>query len=240
MGKWKQVQEYAKHVPIPLKNYTKNKDKASHILVLDATFTKTKGEDRAILIAYDTGVGVIDCWIDWTENATGYNLIFQHLDAVKYKPTCVVSDGHESILSVVRERNLPHQRCVFHLLKDLKRRLGKRSEAELHGKNRVLYSRIKWIFKTKKIEDLPKRIEYFRKEVEPLFQDRVGIIEWFWEVLPSAVLWLSYEEEVPRTSNILEGLNGQIKQRLKTMRGMKSERSLYNLLKILFFFRKYK
>ena len=240
MGKWKQVQEYAQQVQIPLKNYLKNKDKASHILVLDATFTKIKGVSRAILIAYDTEIGVIDFWIDYTENATGYSVIFQHLDAVKYKPICVVSDGHESILSVVRERNLPHQRCVFHLLRELRRKLGKRREAELRGKNRVLYSRIKGLFKTKKIEDLPERIDHFRTKVEPLFQDRIGIIEWFWDVLPNAIMWLSYEEEVPRTSNILEGLNGQIKQRLKTMRGMKSEKSLYNLLKILFFFRNYK
>lgn len=240
MGKWKQVQKYAEHIPSPLENYLRNKDKATHILVLDATFTKIKGEDRAIMIAFDTGIGVVDYWIDVSENSTAYALIFQHLDLVGYKPICVVSDGHDSIIRNIKERNLPHQRCVFHLLRDLKYKLGKQKEAELHGKNRVLYSRIKGIFKTSKIENIPERIENFRTKIEPLFSDKSCILKWFWDILPNAILHLSYEENVPSTSNILENINGQIKQRIKTTRGMKSEKSLDNLLKILFYFRNYK
>ena len=240
MGKWKQVQEYARHAPSPLHHYVLNREKATHILLLDATFTAVKGQDRAIMIAYDTGIGVVDYWIDETENATAYSLIFQRLEQAGYKPICVVSDGHDSILSVVRERNLPHQRCVFHLLQELKRKLGVWGEAELSGRNRVLYSRIKWILKTKKIEDLPEKIDYFRNHVEPLFDNHFSILRWFWKIVSHAVLHLSYQEKVPNTTNILENFNGQIKQRLKTMRGMKSERSLNNLLKILFYFRHYK
>ena len=240
MGKWKQVQQYAKHVPFPLRNYQKNKDRASGILLLDATFTKIKGKDRAIMIAYDTGIGVIDYWIDVTENATGYSLIFQHLDKVGYRPICVVSDGHRSLLRVIKERNLPHQRCIFHLLRELKRRLGKGLYPELTGRKKVLYSRIKYILKTKRIEDLPERIRVFRKKTEHLFTKEQLVLDWFHSVLPHAVLHLSYEENIPNGTNLLENLNGQIKQRIKTMRGMKSEKSLDNLLKILFYFNDYK
>lgn len=240
MGKWKQVQEYARHIPSPLEHYLKNKDKASGILLLDATFTKVKGQGRAIMIAYDTGIGVVDYWIDDTENKTAYNYIFQRLEEAGYKIKCVVSDGHFSILPVLRERNLPHQRCLIHLLRELKRKMVRRDFADLTGRNKILYSRIKGIFRTKRIEALPERIEFFRQKTAPLFQDKKIIMDWFWDLLPSAVLYLSYEERVPHTTNLLENLNGQIKQRLKTMRGMKSEQSLNNLLKILFHFRKYK
>ena len=152
----------------------------------------------------------------------------------------MVSDGHDSILSAVRERNLPHQRCVFHLLQELRRKLGKGYEHELIGRSRVLYSRIKGLLKTGSIEVLPERLERFRKKTVPLFSHHPGLLKWFWKILPHAVLHLSYTEKVPNTSNVLENLNSQIKQRIKTMRGMKSERSLHNLLKILFHFRKYK
>lgn len=240
MEKWRQVQEYARHIPSPLHNYVLHREKASYILVLDATFTKVKGDDRAVMIAYDTGIGVVDYWIDVTENATAYSLILQRLSQAGYRPVCVVSDGHDSILSVVRERNLPHQRCLFHLLQELRRKLGKGYENELYGRNRVLYSRIKGIFKTGSIEVLPERLERFRKKSVPLFSRHHALLKWFWKVLPHAVLHLSYAEEVPNTTNVLENLNSQIKQRLKTMRGMKSESSLHNLLKILFYFRNYK
>ena len=240
VGKWKRVQEYAHHIPSPLENYLRNKDKASGILLLDATFTKIKGKDRAILIAYDTGIGVIDYWIDCTENKTAYSYILQRLHQAGYRIKCIVSDGHFSILPIIKEVKLAHQRCVTHLLRELKRKMVRKDFAELSGKNRVLFSRIKGIFRTKNIEDLPERINFFRQKTEVLFQDKESILEWFWKILPSAVLHLSYEEKVPNTTNLLENLNGQIKARLKTMRGVKSERSLNNLLKILFYFRKYK
>ncbi len=240
MGKWKQVQQYAKHVPFPLVNYVRNKEKASGILLLDATFTKIKGKDRAIMIAYDTGMGVIDYWIDVTENATAYSLIFQHLDKVGYKPICVVSDGHRSLMSVIRERKLPHQRCIFHLLRELKRRLGRGLYPELKGRKKILYSRIKYIIKTRRLEDLPGRVRLFREKTEPLFIKEQETLDWFHSILPHAVLHLSYEENIPNGTNLLENLNGQIKQRIKTTRGMKSEQSLDNLLKILFYFRNYK
>lgn len=194
------------------------------------------------MIAYDTGMGVIDYWIDVTENKTAYGYLFQRLDQAGYKIKCLISDGHLSLLPLIKEKKLPHQRCIFHLLRELKRKLVKRDFAEITGKNKILYSRIKGIFKTSRIEDLPERINFFRLKTEPLFKDKKSkaILKWFWSILPSAVLHLSYEEKVPNTTNSLENLNGQIKQRLKTMRGMKSEQSLNNLLKILFYFKNYK
>lgn len=74
MGKWKQVQEYADHIPSPIEHYLENRNKATHILLVDALFTKVKGEDRAVMIAWDTGIGVVDYWIDCTENKTAIQL----------------------------------------------------------------------------------------------------------------------------------------------------------------------
>jgi len=238
VGKWKQAQGYARHIPHPLQNLIRNQNKASGILLLDATFTKADGEDCAIMIVYDTGIGVIDYWIDCTENKTSYSYLFQRLDKANYKPICVVSDGHFSILPILEERNLPHQRCIFHLLQTLRRMLMKDGNWK-HPKDQILYSRIKGILKTNCIEDLPERINQFRA-FEKIFPGRNEVFKWFWSIVVSGTLHLSYIENIPRTTALLENLNGQIKQRLKTFRGIKSEKSLYNLLKILFYFRKYK
>jgi len=232
------VQKYASHIPSPLENYIKNKDYASGILLLDATFTKIKGEDLGVIIAYDTGIGVVDYWFDVSENATAYNYILQRLKKVGYVPICIVSDGYSAILTVVKDRELPHQRCIFHLLKNLRTALTNQGNWK-KPKDHILYSRIKGILKTTKLEDLPERIDKFR-QFERIFPGRKEIFKWFWLVLPAAVLHLSFEEDVPRTTALLENLNGQIKARIKTFRGVKSEQSLHNLLKILFYFRKYK
>ena len=113
--------------------------------------------------------------------------------------------------------------------------------SEIPAEHKVLYSRIKWVFKTGKIEDLPARIEYFRN-IQTLWKTpkQQRILKWFWSKIPFAIMCLSFEEDVPRTTALLENLNGQIKQRLKTFRGVKSEQSLNKILKILFFFRNFK
>jgi hypothetical protein len=237
--KWRLAQRYAEHVPSPLENYKRNRHLASGILVLDALFVGVKGRMMAVMVAYDTGLGVIDCWIDVTENKTGYFYLFQRLDAAGYRPICVVSDGHSGIVSAVSARNLPHQLCVFHLLRSLRSHLGAGFGTLIRPKDRVLYGRIRHVLKTRRIEDLPGRINGFR-HFERIFPGRKEVFRWFWKIVVEATLHLSYSEKVPMTNGDIERLNGHIRARLKTFRGVKSERSLNNLLKILFHFRKYK
>ncbi|MDP4008392.1 MAG: hypothetical protein Q8P68_04340 [Candidatus Peregrinibacteria bacterium] len=72
LSKWRSVQKYADHIPEPLIHYLRNKNRASNILLVDAIYIKVKGEERAVLIAYDTGIGVINYWIDESESASAY------------------------------------------------------------------------------------------------------------------------------------------------------------------------
>lgn len=232
-SKWRQAQEYADHIPFPLKHCLKNKNRASYVLLLDAIYIKVKGEQRAVLIAYDTGIGVINYWIDESENVMAYSVLLQQLDKVGYKPICAVSDRHSSIVKALSERRIPHQLCVFHLLKHLRENLTVLGEFR-RPKDRLLFARIHHILMTERIEDVPRRIDRFRVFQEA-FDGREKVFEWFWEVVPNALLHLSYREEIPRTTNYIENLNKRIRQRLKTFYGVKSEDSLRKTLKILFY-----
>lgn len=231
--KWRNAQKYADHVPHPLIHYMRNRARASHILLLDAIFIKVKGEERAVMIAYDTGIGVINYWIDVSENAMAYSVVFQQLDMADYEPICVVSDRCISILKAIGERNLPHQLCIFHLLKQLRDWLTVSGEFR-RPKDKLLFNRIHHIFMTNNIEYLPRRIERF-KIFENAFDGRDSIFEWFWEVVPKALLHLSYQENIPRTTNHIENLNKRIRQRFKTFYGVKSEDSLRKTLRVFFY-----
>lgn len=240
MGKWKQVQAYAEHIPAPLDHLRKHLASAGSILILDVTFTKILARDRAIFIAYDTVLGVIDYWIDNREKKAIYEKILHRIGKKGYGPICVVSDGHGGLSALLRKNQVPHQRCLTHLLRDLERLLGKQPRKPLKGENRAIYERMRDIWFTKTIEEIPAKITNFKKYSEKHFQKKAWLLRWFWKTLPNAILHLSYEEKVPYTTNILENLNGQIKQRIKTMRGLKSQKSLHNFLKIFFYFRNYK
>ncbi|PCI25636.1 hypothetical protein COB57_00225 [Candidatus Peregrinibacteria bacterium] len=241
--KWKEVQEYANHIPSPLENLSNNLDKATGILMLDGTFVKVLGEDRCIHIAYDTGIGVIDYWIDDTENKTAYYYLLQRIESTGYNIKIGISDGNWSLESVFRERNIPHQLCIFHLIGTLRRLLTRRNswDQSIPSEYKVMYSRIKYILKSQDIYRMVKGIENIRILTPCWTQSKhKKVLKWFWKNIVRATIHLSYEEKVPSTSNALENINGQIKARLKTFRGIKSENSLNKFLKILFYFRKYK
>jgi transposase-like protein len=238
---WRNAQKYSKHIPSPLENLKQNLSKVSGILLLDATYVKVLGEGRFIHTPYDTGIGIVDYWIDCTENKQAYGYVLRRLSDVGYKPLCVVSDGHWAIESLLEEESIPQQRCLFHILRDLSDFLSIRGE--LVGANHILYSRLKYILKSNTLEKLVERCDWFRQHSQPQFNTgtHMQVLKWFWNILPNAVIWLSFEDvTVPRTTSALDVVHGQIKARIKTFRGVKSEESLQNLLKILFRFRNYK
>lgn len=242
-AKWKQAQKYADHIPEPLQNLKKHISKSTKILQLDGKHVNVLGRSVCIYVAYDTGIGVIDYFIDDTENKTAYGYILRRLREHGYEPICGVSDGHSGIECLLREENIPNQLCVFHLLQTLRRMLSRQTffSSEIPQEHKVLYSRIKGIFKTSKIEDIPARIDNFRK-LQRFWHLPVQkkVIKWFWQNLPNAIIGLSFKGNIPNTNNLLENLNGQIEARLKTFRGVKSEQSLSKILKILFYLRNFK
>ncbi len=241
MAHWKLSQRYAEHIISPLEHFIAHQHEATGILLMDGKWVRIRGESFCIHIAYDTGIGVVDYWIDCSENKQAYGYILKRLREAGYELLVAVSDGHSSLVSLLEEENIPHQRCLFHLLQDLKEMLE--IHGELFGGNHVLYSRLKYILKSKTLEKLVERLELFRAQSLSIFSSckQRKTIKWFWNILHDATVHLSFEEgEIPRTSNSLENINGQIEARLKTFRGVKSEKSLHNLLKILFRFRHYK
>ena len=238
---YKLSQRYAEHILSPLEHFIGHKNEATGVLLLDGKWVRILGESYCIHIAYDTGIGVVDYWIDCSENKQAYGYVLRRLRDAEYALACAVSDGHGSLLSLFEEEKIPHQRCIFHILQDLRNMLV--IDGELRGSNHVLYSRLKYILKSPTLENLVERIDRFRKITVPIFmsQKQLRTVGWFWNILPDSVLHLSFQpNQIPRTNNLLENLNGQIEARLKTFRGVKSEKSLHNLLKILFHFRNYK
>lgn len=242
-AKWKQVQKYADHVYEPLHNLKLNLHKTSKILILDGKYVNIRGESICIHIACDTAIGVVDFRIDDAENKTAYAYILQRLKKIGYEPICCISDDNLSISSLLEEEKIPHQLCIFHLLKSLRVMVSQKNGffTSIRPDCKVLFSRIKGIFKTTQIEKLPPKIDQFRQlGICWKTQLHGRVLKWFWEKVQYAVMGLSFDEKIPKTSNMLENINGQIEARLKTFRGVKSEASLNKILKILFFFRNFK
>lgn len=217
----------------------KNLSLATKILLLDGIFVNIKGKENCVHIAYDTGLGVVDYWQDCSENKQAYGFLLARLKKIGYNPICVVSDGHWGVKSICEEEKIPQQYCIFHVLKYLRDQLS--DHGELLKGNKVLYSRLKGILKSSNLESIELRIRRFRTIIVHFETPRQKqVIKCFFHILPRAAIHLSFAEKVPSTTGLLENINGIIRARTKTFRGVKSQESLEKILKILFRFRNYK
>lgn len=210
------AQKYANHIPSPLENLKTNIKNSSKILLLDGFFANIKGEDNCVHIAFDTAIGVVDFWQDSTENKQAYGYILSRLQAVGYKPICIVSDGHWGVKTLCEEDKIPHQRCIFHTIKYLRDQLS--DHGELLKGNKVLYSRIKGILKSSSVESLEKKVQSFRK-ILPHFQTprQKRILEWFFKVLPNATIHLSFEEKNTKNYKHIRKLEWSNKSEIKNL-----------------------
>lgn len=238
---WKAVQEYAGHIPSVFEHFVTHRSKASGVLILDGKYVLVRGIEQCILLAYDTELGVVGCQIDTYENMTAYGDMVQQLCTAGYPLQCIVSDGFTGIDTLCAKLTVPHQRCIFHILKELRKMLT--VNHTLTGGNLILFSRLRYILLAPTIEEFSERHTTFQTRTVHAFKTPAqhGAIHMFNAVLPNTIMHLSFEPGVvPRTSNAIENLIGQIEARLKTFRGVKSKESLHNLLKVLFRFRNYK
>ena len=240
MAHWKMVQDYAMHIPSPFEHYLKNRNHVSGVLLLDGKYVLIRGVPHCILLAYDTKLGVVGFEIANSENITVYRDLVELLVRAGYPLQCIVSDGHTAISHIVTLQRVPHQRCIFHLLKELRVMLT--DSGRLTGSDLILFSRLRFMLLASTLEAFSEQYAVFRSRTVYAFrtyQQRQAIRK-FIAVLPDAIMHLSFEKGlVPRTSNSIENCIGQIEARLKTFRGVKSKPSLHNLLKVLFRFRNY-
>lgn len=233
MSIWRDEQKAGKHILQPLEFFKRHRKCASGILLLDGKFLKIRGEERCEHLAIDTNIGLVNSWMDDTENSTAYWHMYAQLKAAGYPLRAIVSDGHSGIAKLAHEEKIPHQRCVFHLLQDLRFSLGLKQD-EISG-NWILFQRLRYILMSPTLEKLVENLQFFRKYTSLLFQHKKSILRWFYRILEAATMHFSFVDgDVPRTNNQMENFIGQIEQRLKTMKGFKSEIAAKNTLNAIF------
>jgi len=203
-------------------------------LFLDATYLKARWarsvESVPVLIAYGVNeagkrellaveVGTEESGIVWGRLLGG--LIKRGLQGVML----VISDDHEGIKAAAREHlpEVPHQRCVFHLNRNVgshvTRRLRKRVQGEVSA-----------IFKSKDLDQAKSRLAKFKDRWTKELPEAVKCLK---EGFPAASRFFAFPaEHYPRirTNNGLERLNREIKRRTKAIDSFPDRESAVRLV----------
>jgi transposase-like protein len=146
------------------------------------------------------------------------------LKHIGYVPKGFVSDGISTLKEYLSEAfpDLPHQRCTVHVFLAARAKLGggrktnERTDAFIESIQRILWSRSLLMAR--------RRLLILRKNPN-LTKKECAVLDFIWSALPECFVckdrrWRHLN--LPRSSNAIENVMGQIEARLKTRRGTKS------------------
>lgn len=202
-----------------------------NVIMLDAKRFRLHRKIWTFYLALDGMSGKPLAWtlLPRHELRLGYDFILKHLKAQYPHIQAVVSDWHIGIISSVAD-HLPqaiHQRCAFHVLQEVSRKLGGRWwHVTGYGKQHwPIFRRIASGFSTEQaarlylgqmIRAYPQYIVAFR-----ILRDSLSDIYQFSR---------RPELDIPRTSNRIENFMGYLEQRFKVMRGIKTPLTLFQYI----------
>ncbi|MFH1973217.1 MAG: transposase [Patescibacteria group bacterium] len=200
------------------------------ILVLDGKHLRIHGMLWTLFVAWDRGFKKPVHYIlrKGGEGDVPYWRLLVDLKRIGYMPKGFVSDGIRSLKELLSELypNLPHQRCTVHVFLAARakavtgRKVPERSKDFIELLRIILWSRTLAEAKrrTRKLWELPRLTANERR-----------VLEYVWPALPQCFVcrderWRHLR--LPRSSNAIENVIGQVEARFKTRRGIKSDTSM--------------
>jgi transposase-like protein len=179
-----------------------------------------------LFVAWDRGLGLPIHFLlkEGGEKELWYWKMMTELKHAGYVPKGFVSDGILTLKEYLEEAfsDLPHQRCTVHIFLAARAKAGgtgKRSERTdefIELMRRILWSKT-----------LPQAKKRFEKlwSVRHLTRKERTALDFVWAALPACFVcrdstWKHLK--LPRSSNAIENVMGQVEARLKTRRGAKS------------------
>lgn len=209
-------------------------DECDGVLFLDGKHLRIRGKLHMCFVAWDRGLkqpvhfllkegGECELW---------YWRLLVDLERLGYRPKAFVSDGILVLKELLAERypDLPHQRCAVHVF------LSARSKVFVGGapneRAKDFIELIRMILWSRTPSEAKRRFQKLWKTPHLMAKERRAL-RFLWPTLPQCFVcrekgWRHLK--LPRSSNAVENVIGQIEARLKTRRGEKELASLERLV----------
>ncbi len=199
------------------------------VCLLDGKHIRIKGKLHMLFVAWDRGLGqpIHFQLKEGGEKELWYWKMMTELKHIGYVPKGFVSDGILTLKEYLEEAfsELPHQRCTVHVFLSARGKIGggrkttKRTDDLVELMRLILWSRTLALAKQR-----------FMKvwQTSRLTRRERSALEFIWSALPECFVchdlrWRHLK--LPRSSNAIENVMGQVEARLKTRRGTKSHAS---------------
>lgn len=227
---YRRVQRALKRRQPLLERTRRNLHLCDGVLVLDGKHLRIHGKLWTLFVAWDRGFKRPVHYIlqRGGEGDVPYWRLLVDLKRLGYVPRGFVSDGILSLKELLAETypDLPHQRCTVHVFLAARSKVAFGKRRSEHTDDFIELSRM--ILWSRTLQEAERRTQKLWK-LHGLTRNERRAIEYIWPTLPQCFVCRDKRFRhlhLPRSSNAIENVIGQIEARLKTRRGIKSEVSM--------------
>lgn len=195
------------------------------VLILDGKWIHIQGKLYTCFVAWDRGFKrpVHFLLKEGGERELWYWRLLVDLERLGYKPKAFVSDGILTLKDFLGERypDLPHQRCTVHVFLSARAKVIGGGRTDDREKDFIeLMRRILW---SRTLQEAKRRFQKLWQI--HLTRSERRALRFIWPTLPQCFVCREHRWrhlKLPRSSNGIENVIGQVEARLKTRRGNKS------------------
>ena len=196
------------------------------VLVLDGKWISIQGKLHTCFVAWDRGFKRPIHFLlrEGGERELWYWRLLVDLERLGYVPKAFVSDGIQSLKESLSDRypDLPHQRCTVHIFLAARGKVMK--GARINERSRDFVELLRRILWSRTLKEAQKRWEKLWN-TPSLKRTERRALSFIYPILPDCFVCRDERFrslKLPRSSNAIENVIGNIETRLKTMRGMKN------------------
>jgi len=200
------------------------------VLILDGKHLRIQGKLWTLFVAWDRGYKKPIHYIlrKGGEGDVPYWRLLVDLKRLGYVPKGFVSDGVLALKELLSELypDLPHQRCTVHIFLAARAKVAIGRKTSERTKNFIELLRL--ILWSRTLAEAKRRTEKLWR-IRGLTSSERRALEYIWPALPQCFICRGgrlRHLRLPRSSNAIENVIGQVEARLKTRRGIKSDASL--------------
>lgn len=220
---------------MPLLKRTKmNLASCDGVCILDGKIIRVGGIPHTVFVAWDRGLKKPIHFLSKPggEKELWYWKLLLELKHIGYAPKAFVSDGILTLKEFLAEAypDLPHQRCAVHVF------LSGRAKALTGGRTserqRLFVDLIRKIIWSRTLKVAKRRCAKLSTVHQLVYREQRAL-QFVWQALSSIFVCENPQWQrlrLPRSSNAIENVMGQIEARLKTRRGAKSIQALEMLI----------
>lgn len=227
---YRRVQRALKRKSSLLERTKRNIHLCDGVLILDGKHLRVRGKLWMLFVAWDRGFKKPVHFIlkQGGEGDTPYWRLLVDLKRLGYPFKGFVSDGVRSLKELLAELypDLPHQRCTVHVFLAARGKLAKGRKTSERSKDFIELLRI--ILWSRTLSEARRRTEKLWR-LKGLTRSERHALEYIWPTLSQCFMCRDTRFrhlKLPRSSNAIENVIGQVEARLKTRRGIKSEASM--------------